>query len=79
MLDVVGQIGPQSAVETLKGTVEGVVKNSGGAGALLGVGLVGAIWSASGYIGAFFKAANAIYDVEEGRSFAKLKPIQLAG
>jgi membrane protein len=77
VLDVVGQLGPTSAVDTLKGTVEGVVKDSGGAGALLGVGLLGAIWSASGYISAFFKAANTIYDVQEGRSFSKLKPLQL--
>lgn len=78
VLEVVGAIGPQSAVETLRGTIEGVVKDSGGAGALLGIGLVFAIWSASGYIGAFFKAANTIYEVEEGRPFWKLKPIQLA-
>ncbi len=77
VLDVVGQIGPQSAVDTLKTTIEDVVRNSGGAAALLGVGLVGALWSASGYIGAFFKASNAIYDVQEGRSTLKLKPIQL--
>ncbi len=77
VLDVVGRIGPASAVDTLRGTIEGVVKNSGGAGALLGVGLLGAIWSASGYVGAFFKAANTIYEVEEGRPFVKLKPLQL--
>ena len=53
------------------------VQNSGGAGALLGVGLVGAIWSASGYIGAFVKASNAIYNVKEGRGFTRLRPIQL--
>ena len=78
ILDVVAAIGPESAVETLRGTIEGVVKDSGGAAALLGVSLLGAIWSASGFIGAFFKAANAIYEVEEGRPFWKLKPIQLA-
>ena len=77
ILDIIGQIGPKSAVDTLRGTIEGVVRNQGGAGALLGVGLVTAIWSASGYIGAFFKAANAIYEVEEGRPVWKLKPIQL--
>jgi membrane protein len=75
---VVGQIGPSSAVETLRGTIEGVVKSSGGAGALFGFALLAAIWSASAYIGAFFKAANTIYEVEEGRAFWKLKPIQLA-
>ncbi|MDX6555076.1 MAG: rane protein [Miltoncostaeaceae bacterium] len=78
VLDVVGQLGPASAVETLRDTIEGVVRDSGGAGALLGVGLIGAIWSASGYIGAFFKAANTVYDVQEGRPFLKLKPLQLA-
>ncbi len=77
VLEVVGRIGPDSAVETLKGTIEGVVRDSGGASALLGVSLLGAIWSASGYIGAFFKASNAIYEVEEGRPFLKLRPIQL--
>jgi membrane protein len=78
VLDVIGQLGPASAVETLRDTIEGVVRNSGGAGALLGVGLIGAIWSASGYIGAFYKAANTVYDVQEGRPFLKLKPLQLA-
>jgi membrane protein len=78
VLNVVADIGPKSAVDTLRGTIEGVVKNSGGAGALLGVGLLGAVWSASGYIGAFFKAANAIYDVQEGRSARQLIPLRLA-
>ncbi|MEA2293037.1 MAG: rane protein [Solirubrobacteraceae bacterium] len=77
ILNIVGSIGPKSAVDTLRGTIEGVVRNKGGAGALLGIGLVFAIWSASSYIGAFFKAANAIFEVEEGRPVWKLKPIQL--
>src|SRR3954453_12260992 len=78
ILDIVGSIGPKEAVTTLRGTIEGVVKSRGGAGALLGVSLLAAIWSASGYIGAFTKASNAIYEVEEGRPVWKLKPIQLA-
>src|SRR3954451_2565594 len=77
ILNIVGTIGPKSAVDTLRGTIEGVVRNKGGAGALLGLGLLTAIWSASGYIGAFFKASNAIYEVKEGRPFYKLRPIQL--
>ena len=59
-------------------SITGVVRDKGGAGALLGVGLVTALWSASGYIGAFMRAANAVYDVEEGRPFWKLRPLQLA-
>jgi membrane protein len=41
------------------------------------VGLVLALWSASGYIGAFMRASNVIYDVPEGRPFWKTTPIRL--
>ncbi len=78
MLDIVGQVGPASAVDTFRGPIEGVVKSKGGAGALLGFGLLGALWSASGYIGAFIRASNAIYEKEEGRPFWKLRPLQIA-
>jgi membrane protein len=77
LLRVVGQLGPESAVDTFRQPVEDVVREKGGAGALLGVGLVGAVWSASGYVGAFMRASNAIYEVREGRRFWKLRPIQI--
>ena len=41
------------------------------------VGLAGAIWSASGYIGAFMRASNRIWDVEEGRPVWKTIPLRL--
>ena len=78
LLEIVRDLGPASAVDTFRGPIESVVKSSGGAGALLGVGLLGAIWSASGYVGAFTRAANAIYEVEEGRPFWRLRPLQIA-
>jgi membrane protein len=77
LLRIVGKLGPHSAVNTFRGPIEGVVRNKGGAGALLGVGLLLSLWSASGYVGAFMRASNAIYEVEEGRPFWKLRPIQL--
>src|SRR3954447_1834019 len=77
LLDIVGQLGPSSAVETFRAPIEGVVRNKGGAGALLGVGLLAAIWSASAYVGAFMRASNRIYEIEEGRPFWKLRPIQM--
>ncbi|MFF2369123.1 YihY/virulence factor BrkB family protein [Agromyces sp. NPDC058110] len=40
-------------------------------------GLVLAIWSASGYVGAFSRAMNRVYEIEEGRPFWKLRPMQL--
>jgi membrane protein len=77
LLDIVDDIGPDSAVETFRGPIESVVKSNSGAGALLGVGLLFAIWSASGYIGAFIRAMNSIYEVEEGRPFWKRRPLQI--
>ena len=78
LLEIVGNIAPQSTVDTLREPIESVVKEKGGAGALLGFGLLGAVWSASGYVGAFMRASNAIYEVREGRRFWKLRPLQIA-
>ncbi len=41
------------------------------------VGLAVALWSASGYVGAFMRASNAIWDVEEGRPAWKTIPLRL--
>jgi membrane protein len=77
LTDVVSSVGPASAVETFKGPIEGITKSSGAAGLLFIVGLAAALWTASGYVGAFMRASNVIYEVEEGRSFVKLRPLQL--
>jgi len=47
------------------------------AGVIALIGLVGALWSASGYVGSFMQAANAIFDVPEGRPIWKKLPIRL--
>jgi membrane protein len=78
LLDIVGAIGPDTAVENFRGTVESVVRSDASAGALLTLGLAGAVWSASGYVGAFMRASNVIYEVGEGRPFWKLRPLQIA-
>jgi len=77
LTDIVGSIGPKSAVDALKGPIQGLTKSSGTAGILLIVGIVSALWTASGYVGAFMRASNVIYEVEEGRSFIKLRPLQM--
>jgi membrane protein len=66
-----------NTVKSVRGPVEGVIESKGGAGALLGFGLAGALWSASGYVGAFVRAANVVYEVREGRPFWKLRPLQI--
>ncbi|HEY4276930.1 MAG TPA: YihY/virulence factor BrkB family protein [Conexibacter sp.] len=78
LLTIVRDVAPGSAANTLESSITGVVKNKGGAGALLGIGLITALWSASGYLGAFMRATNAVYGVRETRPFWRLRPLQLA-
>ncbi|WP_288798495.1 YihY/virulence factor BrkB family protein [uncultured Arsenicicoccus sp.] len=75
MLDSVRQLSPQ-AVDTV-GPIIKEISGSQASGVALVVGLLTALWSASGYIGAFGRAMNRIYDVQEGRPFLKLRPLQL--
>ena len=79
LTDTIAQLGPAQRVDTFKGPIESITANSSAAGArLILVGLAGALWSASGYVGAFMRASNAIYEIEEGRPFWKLRPLQIA-
>ena len=75
LMDIVKQVAPGAA-----DTVEGVVtqlSQSHAAGFAVVIGLAGALWSASGYIGAFGRALNRIYEIDEGRPFYKLRPVML--
>jgi membrane protein len=76
ILDIFRDLAPGS-VENLRKPITEVVSQRGSASVLLSFGLIGAIWSASGYVGAFTRAANAIYGVREGRPFYLLRPLQL--
>ena len=76
ILGIVGQVAPGDAAEALRGPIEQIA-SSPAAGFALISGIVLAIWSASGYVGAFSRAMNRIYEIEEGRPFWKLKPAQL--
>jgi membrane protein len=78
LLEIIGEVGPASAVETFRGPVETVVNSNAGAGIALVLSLGLALWTASGYVGAFMRASNSIYEVEEGRPFWKLRPLQVA-
>ena len=76
VLQMIGQLGPASAVDTLRSPIQQLV-DSPSAGFALLIGIGGALWSASGYIGAFSRALNRIYEVDEGRPMWKLRPAQL--
>jgi membrane protein len=76
--EVIAEIGPESAVETFSGPVESIATHRGTAGIAFVLGIIVALWSASGYVGAFIRASNAIYETEESRPFWKLRPLQIA-
>lgn len=78
LTDIVTRIGPASAADTFAGPIRSLTAHRSAAGILFVVGLATALWSASGYIGAFMRAANAVYGTEETRAFWKLRPLQLA-
>jgi membrane protein len=77
LTDIISEIGPGSAAETFKGPIESITESSGTAGLALVFGIAAALWSASGYTGAFMRASNIIYETPEGRPFWKLRPLQI--
>jgi membrane protein len=77
VLDNIQQLGPGPAQDIITGAIKQIARSQGTAGLAFVLGLLAAVWSASGYIGAFSRASNVIYEVEEGRPFWKLRPLQV--
>jgi membrane protein len=77
LLENIGAITPSATNDVITNAVTNLQNSNKSAGLAFIVGLAGALWSASGYIGGFMKASNIIYEVEEGRKFWKLKPLQI--
>jgi len=78
LIDNLTALTPSTARDVVESAIENITASQGAAGLALIIGLAGALWSASGYVGGFTRASNAIYEIEEGRPFWKLKPIQIA-
>jgi membrane protein len=77
LLDLLGGLVPSSTLDAIRGPIEDLA-GSPAAGFAFVTGVVGALWSASGYVGAFSRAMNRIYAIQEGRPFWKLRPVTLA-
>lgn len=78
LVDNLGDVVPGSAQEILRTAIDDLQASRGSAGVAAVLGLLGAIWSASGFVGAFMRASNVVYDVPEGRPFWKTVPLRLA-
>lgn len=77
LTDIVTKLGPDSAASTFQGPIQQLTESRATAGFALIASTLIALWSASGYLGAFIRASNVIYETREGRPFWKLRPLQL--
>src|SRR3954463_12041128 len=77
LLDNLGSVAPGPAKDILTNVLNSLQSNKGGSTVALIIGLAAAIWSASGYIGAFMDASNNVWDVAEGRPIWKKLPVRL--
>lgn len=76
MIDNLGSLAPGPVRDTINSVLEQLQGNQGRAGLALIVGLAIALWSASGYVAAFMRASNAVYDIGEGRPVWKTLPVR---
>ncbi len=77
LLDDVGRLGAQWAVDVVSGALRGIL-SAPSSGWALAVGSLLALWVASAYVGAFMWASDGIYGVVERRPFWRELPLRLA-
>ncbi|MEU3604486.1 YihY/virulence factor BrkB family protein [Streptomyces sp. NPDC035033] len=77
VLDNIQKLAPGPARDVITNAVEQLQGNAGAGSLVAIVGLVVAVWSASGYVAAFIRTSNAVYDMPEGRPVWKVLPLRL--
>jgi membrane protein len=77
IMSTVSEFLPEDMLMIVEPLIDNALSSTG-AGLALVVGLVLALWSASGYVGAFGRAMNVVYEVAEGRPVWKLRPVMYA-
>ncbi|MFQ6146900.1 YihY/virulence factor BrkB family protein [Streptomyces seoulensis] len=78
VLDNLQKLAPGPARDIIVNAVHQLQGSAGLGSVLAVVGVLGAVWSASGYVAAFIRSANAVYDVPEGRPVWKVLPLRVA-
>jgi membrane protein len=77
LIENLDKVAPGPAKTIFTSAIENLNKSQGAAGIIFIAGILGALWSASGYVSGFMWASNRIYDVEEGRPVWKKLPTRL--
>ncbi|MFE3629184.1 YihY/virulence factor BrkB family protein [Streptomyces goshikiensis] len=78
VLDNLQKLAPGSARDVVTDAIRQIQGHSGVGSLLAIVGLVVAVWSASGYIAAFIRSSNVVYDMPEGRPVWKVLSLRMA-
>jgi membrane protein len=76
LIRLINDLGQHDAADQLRGPITSLAQ-SRGAGVALIIGTLAALWSASAYVGAFGRAMNRVYEVDEGRPVWKLRPLNI--
>ncbi|MEO5651917.1 MAG: YihY/virulence factor BrkB family protein [Marmoricola sp.] len=76
ILEILAPLVTAGTLDQLRGPLADLAVTQS-AGITLIIGAAGALWSASGYVGAFSRGMNRIYEVDEGRPFWRMRPMQL--
>ena len=77
LLENLGEVAPGPAQDIFTSAIENLQGSQGAAGVFFVIGILGAIWAASGYVAAFMRASNAIYAMDEGRPIWKTLPVRV--
>ncbi len=77
LIDNLGTVAPGPAKQIFTDAIKNLQGDQGAAGVLFVIGLLGALWSASGYVAAFMRTSNEIYDMPEGRPVWKTLPVRV--
>ncbi len=77
LISTVREIGPGNGTALIVDGIQRLQDARSYSGPLAFVGLGTAVWTSSGYIGAFIRAANSLYEVDEGRSIWKTLPLRI--
>ncbi|WP_433920922.1 YihY/virulence factor BrkB family protein [Streptomyces canus] len=77
VLGNIQKLAPGAARDVLSSAVQQMQGNAGIGSVMAIVGLLLAVWSASGYVAAFIRSANAVYDIPEGRPVWKVLPVRV--
>jgi membrane protein len=76
-LSIIKDVGPSSGDTAARQPLEALIREDAESGAFLGLGIIAILWTASAYVGSFFRASASIWAVEK-RPARRAWPLRMA-